>query len=76
MVLPNLFQLTSTFTLYVHCILQVSSFGEKKLKVSGVLENKMKVGGILDFTGGFGLKIRQVSAGFGCGEGYYVANIL
>ena len=26
---------------------------------------------ILDFTADFGLKVRQVSAGFGCGEGYY-----
>ena len=40
----------------------------KKLKVDGVLE-KLKVGGVLDFTGGFGLKVRQVSAGFGCGKG-------
>ena len=26
---------------------------------------------ILDFTADFGLKVRQVSAGFGCREGYY-----
>ena len=32
-------------------------------------------GGVLDFTGGFGLKVRQVSAGFGCGEGYYFTNL-
>jgi len=25
---------------------------------------------ILDFTADFGLKVHQVSAGFGCGEGY------
>ena len=36
----------------------------------------MKVGGVMDVTGGFGFKVRQVSAGFGCGEGYYGRNSL
>ena len=40
-------------------------------KFSKFLERKkLKAGGVFDFTGGFGLKVRQVSAGFGCGEGY------
>ena len=46
----------------LHIASQQLVLERKKLKVSGVLENKMKVGGILDFTGGFGLKVRQVSA--------------
>ena len=58
--------------------LQVSRMLEKKSESAGFWK-KMKVGGfwekwkngrVLDFTGGFGLKVRQVSAGFGCGEGY------
>ena len=32
---------------------------------------KLKVSGVWNFTEGFGLKVRQVSAGFGYGEGYY-----
>ena len=31
----------------------------------------MKIGGVLDFTADFGLKVSQVTAGFGYGEGYY-----
>ena len=42
------------------------------MKLGEVLEKFFKFGGVLDFTGGFGLKVSQVSAGFGCGEGYYL----
>ena len=31
----------------------------------------LKIGGVLDFTAEFGLKVSQVTAGFGYGEGYY-----
>ena len=31
----------------------------------------MKIGGGLDFTADFGLKVSQVTAGFGYREGYY-----
>ena len=34
-------------------------------------EKKLKIGGVLDFTADFGLKVSQVTAGFGYGEGYY-----
>ena len=44
-------------------------FGEK-IRVKRVLKKKLKIGGVLDFTADFGLKVRQVSAGFGCREGY------
>ena len=44
-------------------------FGEK-IRVKRVLKNFLKIGGVLDFTADFGLKVRQVSAGFGCAEGY------
>ena len=36
---------------------------------------RLKVNRVLDFTGGFGLKVRQVSTGFGCGEGYFSTKI-
>ena len=35
-------------------------------------EKKLKIGGVLDFTADFGLKVSQVTAGFGYGEGYYL----
>ena len=35
-------------------------------------EKKLKIGGVLDFTADFGLKVSQVTAGFGYGEGYYM----
>ena len=49
----------------------VSRVLEKKLESTGFWRKKLKFGRVLDFTGGFGLKVRQVSAGFGCREGYY-----
>ena len=55
-------------------ILQVSRVLETKLESTGFWK-KLKFDGVLDFTGGFGLKVRQVSAGFGCGEGYYAKNL-
>ena len=56
MVVPNLFQ---------NKIESRGGFG-KNWK-SARFWKKLKVGGTLDFTGGFGLKVCQVSAGFGCG---------
>ena len=44
-------------------------FGEK-IRVKRVLKKKLKIGGVLDFTADFGLKVSQVTAGFGYGEGY------
>ena len=38
------------------------------------MKKKLKIGGVLDFTADFGLKVSQVTAGFGYGEGYYNAN--
>ena len=35
------------------------------------MKKKLKIGGVLDFTADFGLKVSQVTAGFGYGEGYY-----
>ena len=50
----------------------VSRVLEKKLGVHRVLEEKtLKFGRVWDFTGVFGLKVCEVSAGFGCREGYY-----
>ena len=46
-------------------------FGEK-IRVKRVLKKKMKFGRVLDFTAEFGLKVSQVTAGFGYGEGYYL----
>ena len=43
---------------------------KKKLSQRG-FEKKLKIGGVLDFTADFGLKVSQVTAGFGYGEGYY-----
>ena len=36
----------------------------------GFWEKKLKVGEVLDFTAEFELKVSQVTAGFGYGEGY------
>ena len=37
-----------------------------------VLKSFLKIGGVVDFTAEFGLKVSQVTACFGYGEGYYV----
>ena len=65
-VVSNLIQITSTFS---PDIASQQGFGEK-IRGKRVLKKKLKIGGVLDFTADFGLKVRQVSAGFGCGEGY------
>ena len=39
-------------------------------------EKKLKISGVLDFTADFGLKVSQVTAGFGYGEGYYATKKL
>ena len=49
----------------------ISRVLENKLESTGFWRKKLKFGRVLDFTGGFGLKVREVSAGFGCREGYY-----
>ena len=46
-----------------------AGFWRKNLSQKG-FEKKLKIGGVLDFTADFGLKVSQVTAGFGCGEGY------
>ena len=51
--------------------LQVNRVLKKKSESLQGFGKEFKVGGFLYFTGGFGLKVRQVSAGFGCREGYY-----
>ena len=47
-----------------------AGFWRKNLSQKG-FEKKLKIGGVLDFTAEFGLKVSQVTAGFGYGEGYY-----
>ena len=47
-----------------------AGFWRKNLSQKG-FEKKLKIGGVLDFTADFGLKVSQVTAGFGYGEGYY-----
>ena len=44
---------------------------KKKIESKGFWK-KLKIGGGLDFTADFGLKVSQVTAGFGYGEGYYI----
>ena len=46
----------------------------EKLKSVG-FQKKLSVGEVLDFTSDFGLKVCQVSAGFGCGERYYCSKM-
>ena len=47
-----------------------AGFWRKNLSQKSV-EKKLKIDGDLDFTADFGLKVSQVTAGFGYGEGYY-----